>query len=394
MKTISLATAAVLAAGLLIGVPVQAAPGQPQSDARTQTVDRDTPIRMELTACVNDESRDCIESISLVSGGEIIPARLITPRAPIVYRPVKPGQGQTGPVGGSDVGRNDIWQLPGLMTETGIEGDTFDPFIAITTPGMRWYNADTDSEYDVPSQVNIELLQGAWVDEPATPACNPDGTCGRPELKGVGQTFRVVLRTSWFKPAVARSHLADTVLKIERLTGGGSRLTVQGEALNSPGFYWGGGRNPAAEEREQFDYYDYRWTVYMMDANDPRFPERCASKGFPLISGNQWGSGTPVWNPRTQEMNLVMSDPHLDGEGKAFRGHYEAFIPAAYARCLWQADPKRLQTRLMVEVTSEKGEEKAASTSIAFRDGGVRVVARNFTFSSPKITVRPKTKRR
>jgi hypothetical protein len=48
----------------------------------------------------------------------------------------------------------------------------------------------------------------------------------------------------------------------------------------------------------------------------------------------------------------------------------------------------------MVEVTSEEGEEKAASTSIAFRDGGVRVVARNFTFSSPKITVRPKNKKR
>jgi len=392
VKTIGLATAAVLAAGLLIGVPVQAAPAQPQADTRPQAVDRDTPIRMELTACANDESRDCIESISLVSGGEIIPARLITPGVPIVYKPVKPGQGETGPVGGSAIDRYDVWQLPGLATESGI--DTFDPFIAITTPDMRWYNADTDSEYDVPAQVNIELLQGAWIDEPAIPACNPDGTCGRPELKGVGQTFRVVLRTSWFKPAVARSHLADTVLKIERLTGGGSRLTVQGEALNSPGFYWGGGRNPAAEEREQFDYYDYRWTVYMMDANDPRFPEKCASKGFPLISGNQWGGGTPMWNPRTQEMNLVMSAPHLNGEGAAFRGHYEAFIPAAYARCLWQADPKRLQSRLMVEVTSEEGEEKAASTSIAFRDGGVRIVARNFTFSSPKITVRPKTKRR
>jgi hypothetical protein len=48
----------------------------------------------------------------------------------------------------------------------------------------------------------------------------------------------------------------------------------------------------------------------------------------------------------------------------------------------------------MVEVTSEDGEEKAAATSIAFRDGGVKIIARNFTFSSPKITVRPKTKGR
>lgn len=99
-----------------------------------------------------------------------------------------------------------------------------------------------------------------------------------------------------------------------------------------------------------------------------------------------------MWDSRTLSMDLVMSSPHLDGEGKDFRGHYEAFIPAAYARCLWQADPKRLRSRLIFEVPSEDGDEKAAWTSIAFRDGGVRVVARNFTFSSPKTRSAPTTR--
>lgn len=178
------------------------------------------------------------------------------------------------------------------------------------------------------------------------------------------------------------------------MRGGGSRITVQGHALNSPGFFIGGGRNPNVSEREQIDYFDYRWTVYLMDSNDPRFPEKCSLHGFPLISGNQWGSGTPQWYPGAQRLSLNMSAPHFAPDGSAFRGHYEAFIPAAYAQCLWQTDPRRLANQLIVEVTAENGEEKAASTSIAFRDGGVRIVARNFTFSSPKITVKPKKKRR
>ena len=360
--------------------------------ATPRALDPKTPVRMELTACTSQADRDCIESIDLIKDGQAIPGQLVTASDPVIYEPVRPGGQETGPVGGRAIDRNDIWQIPGLVSKSGV--DTFDPFIAITTPGMKWYDAAADFERDVAAQVDIELMTGRGLDVPADPACIPDGTCGRTEQMGVGDTFRVVLRTSWFEPAWARSHLKETALTIDKLPTGGSRITVQGEALNSPGFFWGGGRDPRPERRNRFDYYDYRWTVYMMDANDSRFPERCAKFGFPLISGNQWGSGTPMWNPRTQEMNLVMSAPHFDGDGRAFRGHYEAFMPAAFARCLWQADPKALQSRLMVEVTAENGADKAATTAIAYRDGGVRVTATNFTFSSPKIVVKPKKKRR
>lgn len=350
-------------------------------------------MRAELTLCADDADRDCIESLGMVDGGRFVPGEIIESQAPIVRGPVRPGGVESGPTTGSTIQRLETWRIPGLVTESGV--DTIDPFIAITTPGFRWYNAAADFEYDVASQVEFELSSGRGVDVPADPPCDPGrGTCARPEHISPDQTLRAVIRTSWFQPAWARSHLRGTVLRVEPLGDGGSRITVQGNALNSPGFFFGGGRDPRPERREQFDYYDYRWTVYMMDANDPNFPNRCARFGFPLISGNQWGSGTPMWDSRTQQMSLEMSAPHLDGAGKAFRGHYEAFIPAAYAKCLWQADPRRLQNRLVVEVTAEDGEEKAATTSVAFRDGGVRVIARNFTFSSPKITVRPKGKRR
>ena len=387
LRLISVSAALALVVALLLSSP--AAAQQPASRA----LDRDEPVRAELTLCMDAQDRDCIEALGLVDKGRFIAGEVIESDPPVVTEPVRQGGSQSGPLTGKTIDRREVWRIDGLKTESG--QDTIDPFIAVTTPGLRWYDADADFVYEVSSQVEFEVGTGRAVEVKVNPACQPEtGTCWRPEAIDPDQVLRAVIRTSWFQPAWARSHLGGTILRVEPLGDGGSRITVQGKALNSPGFFFGGGRDPRPERREQFDYYDYRWTVYMMDANDPNFPDSCARYGFPLISGNQWGSGTPIWDQRSQQMSLEMSAPHLDGAGKAFRGHYEAFIPAAYAKCLWRADPKRLQSRLTVEVTAEDGEEKAATTSIAFRNGGVRVIARNFTFSTPKITVKPKKKRR
>lgn len=391
MKTVVSSVASVVSALFLMGVSVGAPPAQPLSDVGPQTLDPDTPVRMELTLCRDEADRDCIEAIGVVTKDGFVPGAIVSTAPPTIIGPVEPGGSEVGPTTGQFIERNETWRLPGLRTESG--QDTIDPSITITTPGMKWHNLD-HSVVDVPARVEFELHTGRSIFVLAVPPCDPDWTtCPRSELIYPDQTLRAVIRTAWFQPSWARSHLGNTILKIDRQSGGGSRITVQGSALNSPGFFFGGGRNPNPSDRDQFDYYDYRWSAYLIDANDPNFPDRCAGRGFPLISGNNMGSAPPMWDSRTQSMDLVMSAPHLDGDGKAFRGHYEAFIPAAYARCLWQADPKRLQSRLIVEVTSEEGEEKAASTSIAFRDGGVRIVARNFTYSSPTITVRPKSKR-
>lgn len=387
MRLLALGTITALGAGLLLSAPASA------EAPTTRALDPDTPVRMELTLCTDKADRDCIEALGLVTKSGFVPGEIISSEPPVITGPVTPGSSENGPTTGQEVMRLETWRIPGLKTESG--QDTIDPFIAITTPGLTWYDAQADFEYDVASQVEFEVGTGRGVEVKVASPCDvATDSCFRPEHILPGQTLRAVIRTSWFMPAWARSHLGGTQLRVESLSGGGSRITVQGEALNSPGFFFGGGRDPRPERRDQFDFYDYRWSVYMMDSNDPNFPDRCAVHGFPLISGNQHASGTPIWDARTQRMDLDMSAPHLDGQGKAFRGHYEAFIPAAYAKCLWQANPKRLQSQLMVEVTSEDGEEKAASTSIAFRNGGVRIVARNFTFSSPTITVKPKKKRR
>lgn len=361
--------------------------GPPALESRA--LDPRVPLRMELLPCTNNADRDCIESISLITSDGVIPGAQVSPTVPLVTGPVRVGGPVTGPVGGqvTDYSGGD-WRIPGLRTESGV--DVINPFVTISTPGLRWYDATTRQSWDLPAQILIELISTSGVEVPADPPCNPNGTCGRQSIVYPDQTIRVVVRTSWFDPSWGRTHLGDTKLSVRALPGGGSRITVQGHALDSPGFFMGGGRNPNVSERDQIDYYDYRWLVYLMDANDPRFPEQCSRYGFPLISGNQWGSGTPQWYPNGQRMSLNMSAPHFAPDGSAFRGHYEAFIPARYAECLWKTDPRRLASQLSVEVTAENGQEQAATTSIAFRDAGVRIIASNFTFSSPKITVRPR----
>lgn len=362
------------------------------SSAAPRTLDPEVPAQVELTLCTDDRDLDCIEALGLVTAQGFVPGYILSKTTPVVSGPVRPGGSESGPTNGTTTRRNEIWRIPGLQTESGL--DTVNPNIAITTPGLRWYASDSGQEYDALAIIGLDVFTGRGIDVPVNPPCVPDlGTCWREENILPGQVLKVVIRVSNFTPAWALSPLGDTVLKIDALGGGGSRITVQGYALNGPGFYYGGGR-PLPHLRNQFDYTWYRWSVHLYNANDPRFPERCSKFGFPLIAGNQYGTGIPTWNSFTRQMDLNMSAPHLDEAGKAFRGHYEAFLPAAYARCLWKAEPRRLTNQLKVEVTSEDGREKVATTSIQFRDGGVRIVAENFTFSSPTVSVRPKTLRR
>jgi len=355
-------------------------------------LDPGLPRQVELTHCRDDDELDCIEFLGLSKGGALVAGSIVSADPIITWGPIRPGGTESGPTNGTSTYRNEIWRVPGLQTESGQE--TLNPNVVITTPGLKWYAADSGEESGAPAIIGIDLFTGRGIHAVADPPCDYNtATCWREENILPGQSLRVVLRVSTFSPAWAMSPLGDTVLSIVDLPSGGTRITVQGHALQQPGFYYGGGR-PLPHLRDQFDYPWYRWSVHLYDANDPRFPDACTRFGFPLISGNQYITGVPRWDSRNQRMDLSISAPHLDGAGKPFRGHYEAFIPEAYARCLWQADPKRLQSRLTVEVTTEDGEEKAATTSIAYRNGGVRIVARNFTFSSPTITVKPKKKRR
>ena len=386
MRLLAIGTSIALSAGLLVTAPASA------EAPTTRALDPTRPTQVELTLCQDDSELDCIETLGLVKRKGFVAGSIVSAEDPVTWGPVKPGGSDSGPTNGTATLRNEIWRIPGLRTESGL--DTLNPNIGMSTPGLRWYAADSGQESEALAVIGLDLFTGRGIDSPADPPCDSaSGTCWREENILPSQVLRVVIRTSTFKPAWALSPLGNTLLRIDRLSGGGSRITVQGQALEQPGFFYGGGR-PLPHLRDQFDYSWYRWSVHLYDANDPRFPDSCTQYGFPLISGNQYGTGVPQWDPRNQQMDLSISAPHLDGQGKAFRGHYEAFIPAAYAKCLWQANPKRLQNRLVVEVTAENGEEQAASTSIAFRDGGVRIVARNFTFSTPTVTVRPKQKKR
>jgi hypothetical protein len=383
MRTVTFGGITALVAGLLLSTPATAAADKPHA------IDRDSPVRKSLPLCATKQDRDCIESLGLVTGRGFVPGEVIAAPPPQVVGPITKESGVSGPTTGTSVVGNFTWRIPGLKSESG--RDTVSASFALTTPGLRWYDARADFEYDVVSQLTAHVTTGRHVAVKASPPCEgPSGECHRMELMARDQTLRVALRTSWFRPAWARSHLGQTVVQIDPLQGGGSRIVIQGYALSGPGFFFGGGRDPLPQYRDRFDFYDRMWNVYMMDANDPKLPSECARHGFPLVSGNQWGSGTPMWDSDKQELHLVVSAPHFDGRGRVFRGQYEAFIPAAYARCLWRTNPRELGNRLIVEVTAEDGEEQAVTTSIEFRNRGVRINARGFTFSSPSITVRPR----
>ena len=58
---------------------------------------------------------------------------------------------------------------------------------------------------------------------------------------------------------------------------------------------------------------------------------------------------------------------------------------------MWGIDP-RMTSYLSVGVYSEKGEEKAATTSISYQNGAIVVKAYDFTFSTNTVSAKVKVK--
>jgi hypothetical protein len=77
---------------------------------------------------------------------------------------------------------------------------------------------------------------------------------------------------------------------------------------------------------------------------------------------------------------------HENPDGSAKRGSYSLVMRASAARCVYGLG--KLPFSAEISVTSQDGVEQVASTSVAQRDGWLRLTAENFTFSVPTISIR------
>lgn len=326
-----------------------------------------------LLGCERPEQLDCLESFGVVDAvtGEYRHDPMVRAATFDVNRPDLPSVAAYST-------HQTTWSLPGVEVEGQPARLTME---AGFNPRGSWAfglgNYIADVPYIPAEYPNLFGCMG-YYNEP----------CERSPLLPQDITLRIVLRTSWIDPALVMARMRAPQLEIEDLGGGAHRITLTGAPMYL--------QSQAAPELIS-GIAKWVTSTFGMQLWDPRVgnigSSACYRNGSLLFAHNGSEASVPTWVPQEGRLRLNVVAPHYWPDGKTeWRGYYETAIPEATARCLWGIDP-RLTNALSVEVYDQNGEEKAATTAIAFQGGEVRIRAYDFTFSRPtvavKVTVKP-----
>jgi hypothetical protein len=107
-------------------------------------------------------------------------------------------------------------------------------------------------------------------------------------------------------------------------------------------------------------------------------------KGIVTTNATVYSAGPPAFVDGT--LNYQVAAPHFNRDGTVFKGDYTLVLDSKVARCLYKFSSAPIQAT--ISVVNDKGEQSVATTTVTEKNGWLRLVARNFEFSSPSISVK------
>jgi hypothetical protein len=107
-------------------------------------------------------------------------------------------------------------------------------------------------------------------------------------------------------------------------------------------------------------------------------------KGIVTTNASAYSAGPPAFVDGT--LKYQVAAPHFNRDGTVFKGDYTLVLDSKVARCLYKFSNAPIQAT--ISVVNDKGEQSVATTTVTENNGWLRLVARNFEFSSPSISVK------
>jgi len=105
-----------------------------------------------------------------------------------------------------------------------------------------------------------------------------------------------------------------------------------------------------------------------------------------LVTTNATGYSSSPPSFRDNSLKYQVAGLHYLPSGEVFQGSYDLVMRSDTARCLYGFSDAPVQAE--IQVTSDDGVEQVVTTSLAEKDGWLRLSARGFHFSQPTITVK------
>jgi hypothetical protein len=271
-----------------------------------------------------------------------------------------------------------------------------------------------------------------------------NGNCLLRHAFPTGVKFRITVDLTTEPSGWFHGRMKDPDVKIEELSSGGIRLSVEAEATKQPVFYWGKDFSSMSAEQKQIwnecvpkfqcfsatrlarsnpdrepdgsrrnvqftprptgepliDFMskflvDSRdkatvvpsaWNLRALSTNEMAKAAQCflqgsGVKGIVTTNATVYSEGPPSFDGTMLQYRVAA--PHFTPEGEEFRGSYNLVMRSEVARCLYGFSDAPISAS--IEVIGDDGEKSVATTIVGERSGWLYLAAHNFTFSSPTI---------
>lgn len=387
-----------------------------------------------LPPCATPTSDDCIESLEIGNGSEMVKAKLIRVAGGITFPPSL----EYNYLGSSNVS---LWDVPGMPSASGLTTYALSPIVRSYFKNGAFFIGEFFAGVTPYKEVTGPYLQQRidpnLKDTPIAPytysqyqqVCvyEEDGLCGVAQDFASGTRIRLKLRLSkevggWF-----RGRLKDPILNVSDFSKRDASVTVEGTPVTVPRMAL---VMPKAtlNDQEKIWYQNHGYWPTLDDGNGSGPQAGLPNDAFPVIdyyrakvndtaSGlntywnfttTSWGSGSQCLQDKTKLLGIVTTNAMAyDGDAPSFengslnyhvsglhympggttpvQGTYNLVMRSEVARCLYGFTNAPIKATISVAGT---GDSIVATTVSGESNGWLSLAASGFTFSNKTIQVK------
>lgn len=130
------------------------------------------------------------------------------------------------------------------------------------------------------------------------------------------------------------------------------------------------------------------WGVRTLSSTEMAGAEACITNekgvaGIVTTNATEYSAGPPTFVKSTGTLDYQVAAPHYTSGGRVFAGDYNLVMKSTVARCIYGFT--KAPITMSIEVVDSGGQTSTAVTSVAEKDGWLKLSASGFTHSSPVV---------